>query len=59
MNLLAYLDPGSGSIVLQVIIGGILGIGVVLKAYWSKIVRLFGKNRTSTEKTANSTKSSE
>lgn len=33
----AYLDPGSGSAVIQVIIGAIAGIGITLKIYWYKI----------------------
>jgi hypothetical protein len=28
-----YLDPGSGSMILQAIIGGLAGIGVAFKAY--------------------------
>jgi len=38
---LAYLDPGSGSILLQLIIAGLLGLGIVLRSQWSKIKRLF------------------
>ena len=33
----AYIDPGSGSILLQLILGGIAGIGVVAKLYWGRI----------------------
>jgi hypothetical protein len=56
MYILAYLDPGTGSLILQVIIGGILGVGVVLKTYWSKIRRLFGKKKKSQTETDESTK---
>jgi hypothetical protein len=28
-----YLDPGSGSMILQAVIGGLAGIGVAFKAY--------------------------
>ena len=52
MEVFAYLDPGTGSLILQVVIGGILGIGVVLKTYWAKIVGIFSK------KSATKTKSS-
>ena len=31
---LAYLDPGTGSMMLQVILGGIAAVGVALKLYW-------------------------
>jgi hypothetical protein len=39
---LPYLDPGSGSFILQIAIAALLGIGVALRASWSKIKRLFG-----------------
>ena len=42
---LAYIDPGSGSIIFQVIIGGILAAGVTLKMYWGRFVRLFRGGR--------------
>lgn len=39
----AYLDPGSGSFIIQILFGAIVGILVVLKAYWSKIRAFFNK----------------
>jgi len=33
----AYLDPGSGSIIIQMIIGALVGIAVTLKVYWEKV----------------------
>jgi len=33
----AYLDPGTGSMLLQVILGGIAAVGVALKLFWYKI----------------------
>lgn len=38
----AYLDPGSGSMLLQVILGGVAAIGVVLKLYWYRIRAALG-----------------
>jgi hypothetical protein len=32
----AYLDPGAGSFILQILIGSIAGGLVVLKLYWEK-----------------------
>ncbi len=32
-----YLDPGSGSFIIQIAIGFVVGAIVVVKAYWSKI----------------------
>ncbi|MBN1453043.1 MAG: hypothetical protein JW963_18645 [Anaerolineales bacterium] len=39
---LAYLDPGSGSFLLQLLIAALLGAGIALRASWSKVKRLFG-----------------
>ena len=33
----AYLDPGTGSMLLQVILGGIAAVGVAIKLFWHKI----------------------
>jgi len=33
----AYLDPGTGSMLLQVILGGVAAVGVALKLYWHKL----------------------
>ena len=41
MNLLAYLDPGSGSMLLQVLLGGIAGIAVSIKMFGKRVTRIF------------------
>jgi hypothetical protein len=41
MNLLAYLDPGSGSMLLQLLLGGVAAIGVGAKLYWQRLKSLF------------------
>jgi hypothetical protein len=38
-----YLDPGAGSIILQVLLAGVLGIGIVARIFWKRIKSLFGK----------------
>ena len=38
----AYLDPGSGSFILQLAIAAIIGLAVVFRSQWSKIRKLFG-----------------
>lgn len=40
----AYLDAGTGSIIAQMIIGGIAGFVVVLKLYWYKIKTFFSRS---------------
>ena len=37
----AYLDPGTGSMVLQLLLGGITGAIVVGKLYWQKVRNFF------------------
>ena len=36
---MAYLDPGTGSLVTQMVIAGLLGAGIFLKAFWKKIFK--------------------
>ena len=38
----AYLDPGTGSIVLQLLLGGTAGVVMVGRLYWDKIKGFFG-----------------
>ena len=33
----AYLDPGSGSMLLQVLLGGFAAVGVVARLYWHRL----------------------
>lgn len=44
---LAYLDPGTGSMMLQVILGGVAAIGVALKLYWYRILAFLGIKKKS------------
>ncbi len=36
----AYLDPGSGSMLVQLLVGGVAAVAVALKLYWYKLLRL-------------------
>jgi len=36
-NAYAYIDPGSGSMIIQMLIGVLVGLGITLKIYWYKI----------------------
>ena len=42
-----YIDPGTGSLIIQSVIGAIAAIGVTLKIYWHKFRILFSKNSSS------------
>jgi hypothetical protein len=38
-TVLAYLDPGSGSMILQIIAGGVAAIAVTARLYWGRLMR--------------------
>jgi hypothetical protein len=38
----AYLDPAAGSLILQIILGGVAGLIVLLKLYWQRLRGFFG-----------------
>jgi hypothetical protein len=42
----AYLDPGSGSVLIQLLIAGLLGAAFILKVSWSKIKAFFSRSKT-------------
>ncbi|MFN8414004.1 MAG: hypothetical protein U0Z26_16610 [Anaerolineales bacterium] len=37
-----YLDPGSGSLIIQIVIAALLGLGVALRASWGTIKKWLG-----------------
>jgi hypothetical protein len=39
----AYLDPGSGSFIYQILIASLLGAGVAIRMYWRKIKGFFAR----------------
>jgi len=39
----AYLDPGSGSYLIQIIVASLAGAGYGLKANWGKVKEIFSK----------------
>jgi hypothetical protein len=49
----AYLDPGSGSYLIQIIIGTIAGGGLLAKSQWSKIKTLIFKKKSEQKKDNN------
>lgn len=40
----AYIDPAAGSLVIQVLLGGVAGLAVIVKMYWHRITTLFGRS---------------
>jgi hypothetical protein len=47
----AYIDPGSGSFIFQVLIGGLLAGAVAVKHFWKRITSFFSR-RSSREQPA-------
>ncbi len=38
----AYLDPGSGSMLVQLLLGGVAGAAVIVKLGWQRFRGMFG-----------------
>ena len=50
--LLAYLDAGSGSIILQAVLGGTAAVAVAVKLWWRKALHVLHIRRQPVEPTA-------
>ncbi len=33
----AYIDPGSGSMIFQMLVGVLVGVGITIKIYWTRL----------------------
>ena len=42
----AYLDPASGGLILQLLLGGIGGVLVIFKLYWQQFIGIFRTTQT-------------
>jgi hypothetical protein len=38
--IVAYLDPASGSLVVQLILGGVAAAAVTIKLWWQRLLRI-------------------
>ena len=56
--LFAYLDPGSGSMMLQVIAGGLAAAAVTLKVYWRRLLVFLRLRKPEEAEVATTTESS-
>ena len=45
-----YLDPGTGSMLLQVVLGGVAAIAVAARLYWHRFKHLLGIGRKPQDK---------
>ena len=41
----AYLDAGTGSLIVQALLAGVVGVGTVVRLYWGKLRGLFSRTR--------------
>ena len=41
----AYLDPGSGSMLVQLLLGGVAGAAVIMKLGWERFKDMFRSSR--------------
>ena len=42
---MAYIDPSAGGLLVQILLGGIAGIGVLVKLYWGKLTKFLRKEK--------------
>lgn len=42
----AYIDPGTGSYMLQLLLGSLMAAGVLVKMYWHRLKRFFNGGKT-------------
>ena len=40
---LAYIDPGAGSLLIQLLIGGLAGLAALVKFRWNRVKAVFSK----------------
>lgn len=48
----AYLDPGTGSMILQVLLGGAAGLALAGKLYWHRFLTVIGVRPAEAEESA-------
>jgi hypothetical protein len=44
ISLAGYLDPGTGSVILQAILGGVAAAAVTAKLCWHRVTSIFRRN---------------
>jgi hypothetical protein len=52
--ILAYLDPGSGSVILQALLGGLAAVAVTFKLWWKRLTGLFRRREKESASTETS-----
>ena len=55
----AYIDPGTGSALIQGLVAAVAAIGVTLKLYWHRIIGFLGLKKNSEDSLPSSSESEE
>ncbi|MFZ4520889.1 MAG: hypothetical protein ACOYNC_04255 [Bacteroidales bacterium] len=42
LNILVYIDPGTGSIILQALVASVVGAAIAVKLFWHRILKFLG-----------------
>jgi len=42
LHVLAYIDPGTGSIILQALVASVVGAAIAVKLFWHRILKFMG-----------------
>ena len=53
----SYIDPGSGSMLVQVLLGGVAGVAVIARLFWYRIANVLGIGRRRPENSQDDDKS--
>ncbi len=46
LMVLGYIDPGTGSIIIQAIVAAVVGLGIAIKLFWHRILKFLGIRKT-------------
>jgi hypothetical protein len=47
LSILAYIDPGTGSIILQAVVATVVGAAIAVKLFWHRLLKFFGLRKGS------------
>jgi len=42
LSVLVYIDPGTGSIILQALVATVVGAAIAVKLFWHRLLKFFG-----------------
>jgi len=42
LSILVYIDPGTGSIILQALVATVVGAAIAVKLFWHRLLKFFG-----------------